>query len=329
MEETIKKIHKCQKDFEHDVSQTNEGEHFDLQKKYLGKKGVLTEIMRLLPSLGEADRKHAGILANSLKQEILTKTSVDRQNQQEIQPTEDWTLSGNKKKFGSTHPISMAIEELEHFFHGMGFSVFQDAQEIEHVFYNFDALNVPANHPARSRKDTFYVDEHTVLRTHTSDCQIRMFEKQTPPIRAIFSGAVYRMDADSTHTPMFHQIDGMWVDDEINFSNLLAVLEEFLRYYFGTGIEIRCRPSYFPFTEPSAEIDIRLPGKDWLEILGCGMIHDNVLRPFIKDKKYRGFAFGVGIERLLMIKYDISDIKVLFENDIRFLRSSIHLNKVL
>ena len=237
-----------------------------------------------------------------------------------LKQTIDATLPGRRTKVGSCHPISLATERATTILSGIGFQI-ADGPEIETDYYNFTALNHPENHPARSMHDTFYTADNRLLRTHTSPVQIRyMLAQKTPPIRAIAPGRVYRCDHDATHSPMFHQIEGIWIDEQISFSHLKSILGAFFRSFFDDdNIIVRFRPSFFPFTEPSAECDIFRNGK-WLEVAGCGMIHPNVLQHGkIDHAKYRGFAFGMGVERLAMLLYGINDIRLFFENDARFL----------
>jgi phenylalanyl-tRNA synthetase alpha chain len=231
----------------------------------------------------------------------------------------DVTLPGRTREFGTLHPVTTTIIEISNFFVSMGFDI-RSGPEAESEYYNFEALNIPEDHPAKDMHDTFYLDNGALLRTHTSPVQIRTMEKQDPPIRIISPGRVYRKDSDLTHTPMFHMIEGLVLEENASFSVLKGMLKDFINDFFGNQTELRFRPSYFPFTEPSAEVDIKWK-KGWLEILGCGMVHPNVLEMSgINSKKYSGFAFGLGPERMAMLKYNIPDLRSFFENDLRFLK---------
>ena len=309
-----------------------------LRVKYLGRKGELTHILRSLPTLDQNLRPQVGREANTLRIEIETKISEIAKNVEEsIQQTKlttekiDITLPGRRESLGSLHPTTLVIEKIVEIFTKMGFDV-ESGPEAESEYYNFEALNVPANHPARDMQDTFYLNEETVLRTHTSPVQIRTMEKKKPPLRFLAPGTVYRHDYDVSHTPMFHQIEGLYVDEGVSLAHLKGVLTHFLHSFFNKDVKLRFRPSFFPFTEPSAEVDITCimcAGKGcrvckqtgWLEVLGCGMVHENVFKTVGYDtKKYTGFAFGLGIERLAMLKYGIDDLRMFFENDLRFLK---------
>ena len=233
----------------------------------------------------------------------------------------DVTLPGRGSGFGGLHPVSRTLERVEALFHSIGFDV-ADGPEIETDYYNFTALNQPENHPARSMHDTFYLADSTLLlRTHTSPIQVRYMKTHKPPIRIIAPGRVYRVDSDATHSPMFHQVEGLWVDEDITFANLKGVVQDFLQKFFERDdLTVRFRPSFFPFTEPSAEMDMSWNG-GWLEIGGCGMVHPEVFRHVgIDSEKYRGFAFGLGVERLAMLRYGVNDLRLFFENDLRFLK---------
>ncbi len=309
----------------------------ELKVKYLGKKGALTAIMKGLGGLPAEERPILGQVANLVKdqiEEIINTKLGDIRHQIKTEKlrleTTDITLPGRLKSIGTRHPVTIVIEELSEIFRGLGFQV-AEGPEIELDYYNFEALNMPKDHPARDMQDTFYVNENTILRTHTSPVQIRTMLKQQPPIRIIAPGTVYRCDSDATHSPMFHQIEGLLVDEGITFGDLKGVLTTFLTQFFGKSIKVRLRPSFFPFTEPSAEVDIACvicKGKGcrickntgWLEILGSGMVDPEVFRHVNYDsEKYSGFAFGMGIERIAMLKYGITDMRLLFENDMRFL----------
>lgn len=234
--------------------------------------------------------------------------------------TIDVTLPGRRIENGGLHPVTRTIERIESFFGELGFTV-ESGPEIEDDFHNFDALNIAADHPARTDHDTFFFNPKLMLRTHTSGVQIRTLEERQPPLRFIAPGRVYRNDYDQTHTPMFHQVEGMLVDENVNFAQLKGILHDFLCNFFEEDLEVRFRPSYFPFTEPSAEVDVKGKNGKWLEVLGCGMVHPNVLRSVgIDPEKYSGFAFGMGVERLTMLRYGVNDLRAFFENDLRFLK---------
>ncbi|GGO73254.1 phenylalanine--tRNA ligase subunit alpha [Bowmanella pacifica] len=295
--------------------------------EFLGKKGKLTELLKGLGKLSAEERPAAGEQINKAKQgiqqliharsELLRRQELDAKLAQE---SVDVTLPGRGKATGGLHPVSRTIERIESFFAELGFSV-KHGPEIEDAFHNFDALNIPADHPARANHDTFYFNPNLMLRTQTSGVQIRTMEAQKPPIRIISPGRVYRNDYDQTHTPMFHQVEGLMVDKNVSFADLKGILSDFVRNFFEEDLEVRFRPSYFPFTEPSAEMDVRTSSGKWLEVLGCGMVHPNVLRAVnIDPEVYTGFAFGMGIERLTMRRYEVNDLRAFFENDLRFLK---------
>lgn len=309
----------------------------ELRVKYLGKKGLLTAVMKELGSLSPEERPVVGQIVNQVKnrleghvESVQKKIKLAALEVKLSSETLDVSLPGRKRRLGTKHPITSVIEEVVAIFACLGFKV-EEGPEVELDFYNFEALNIPKDHPARDMQDTFFVDESIVLRTHTSPVQIRTMLNQTPPVRIIAPGRVYRCDSDATHSPMFHQIEGLLVDKNIAFSDLKGVLTNFLGQFFGTGTGVRLRPSFFPFTEPSAEVDIACvicKGKGcrvckntgWLEILGAGMVDPEVFRHVHYDSSsVSGFAFGMGIERLAMLKYGISDMRLLFENDLRFL----------
>ena len=303
----------------------------------IGKKGELTAIMKGMGQLSAEERPVIGALANTVKEEIealisarqaVLKTAAieNRLSSESI----DVTLPGRRKKIGSKHPITLATEETSSIFASLGFGV-EEGPEVEKDFYNFEALNIPKDHPARDMQDTFYIGDDVVLRTHTSPVQIRTMLKYEPPVRVIAPGTVYRRDSDLTHSPMFHQIEGFLVDRDVTFGDLKGILTTFVNRYFGEGIGVRFRPSFFPFTEPSAEVDMQCvicggggcrvcKQTGWLEILGSGMIDPEVFKSVDYDtEKYSGFAFGMGIERIAMLKYGVNDLRLFFENDVRFL----------
>ena len=294
-------------------------------RSYLGKKGEVNLLLKSLGSIDPDKRKEAGKLLNLLKTELeegyAKKTSSLRNvaNKAKLSKDKlDITLPGFGSQQGSIHPVSKTINDICNFFEKMGFDI-EAGPEAEIDYYNFEALNVPDDHPAKDMHDTFYLNNSGLLRTHTSPVQIRTMEKSEAPHRIICPGKVYRKDSDLTHTPMFHQIEGLVVEEGASFAQLKGLLNDFLEDFFGEEVELRFRPSYFPFTEPSAEADIRWK-KNWLEVLGCGMVHPNVLKGVgVDTKKYSGFAFGLGVERMAMLKYDIPDLRAFFENDIRFL----------
>ncbi|MBL0605796.1 phenylalanine--tRNA ligase subunit alpha [Aeromonas caviae] len=299
----------------------------EIRVKYLGKKGFFTEQMKGLGALSAEERPAAGAVINQAKQQIQDALNARREaleiavlNQKLAAETIDVSLPGRRIENGGLHPVTRTIERIERLFGEMGFKVAR-GPEIEDGFHNFDALNIPAHHPARTDHDTFYFNPDLMLRTHTSGVQIRTMEHQQPPIRIIAPGRVYRNDYDMTHTPMFHQVEGLLVDEHASFTELKGILHDFLRNYFEEDLTIRFRPSYFPFTEPSAEVDVMGKNGKWLEVLGCGMVHPNVLRSVgIDPEKYSGFAFGMGVERLTMLRYGVNDLRAFFENDLRFLK---------
>ena len=299
----------------------------EIRVKYLGKKGFFTEQMKGLGALSPEERPAAGAVINQAKQLVQDALNARRDalevavlNQKLAAETIDISLPGRRIENGGLHPVTRTIERIERLFGEMGFKVAR-GPEIEDGFHNFDALNIPAHHPARTDHDTFYFNPDLMLRTHTSGVQIRTMEHQQPPIRIIAPGRVYRNDYDMTHTPMFHQVEGLLVDEHASFTELKGILHDFLRNYFEEDLTIRFRPSYFPFTEPSAEVDIMDERGRWLEVLGCGMVHPNVLQAAgIDPEKYKGFAFGLGVERFAMLRYGVNDLRMFFQNDVRFLR---------
>ncbi|MGF1527356.1 MAG: phenylalanine--tRNA ligase subunit alpha [Candidatus Competibacterales bacterium] len=299
-----------------------------LRVHYLGKKGLLTEQSKELGRLSPAERPAAGQRINAAKQGIQEALNARRLHLEAlalearlVAEALDVTLPGRGEFPGGLHPITRARLRIEAFFGSIGFAV-AEGPEVENDYYNFEALNIPSHHPARAMHDTFYFDQHLLLRTHTSNVQIRTMEAAPPPVRIIAPGRVYRCDYDPTHSPMFHQVEGLLVDEGVSFADLKGVLEEFLRNFFEEDLEVRFRPSYFPFTEPSAEVDVRRPGTDrWLEVLGCGMVHPKVFSFVgIDAQRYTGYAFGMGIERLAMLRYRVDDLRLFFDNDLRFLR---------
>ncbi|EHQ56829.1 phenylalanyl-tRNA synthetase, alpha subunit [gamma proteobacterium HIMB55] len=310
----------------------------ELRVSYLGKKGALTGLLKGLGQLSAEERPKAGAEINAVKQVLNEQLNARKESlQSEALSAQlaaeaiDVTLPGRRAEAGALHPITRTIQRMETFFASMGFDVVE-GPEIEDDYHNFEALNIPAHHPARAMHDTFYVDDTHVLRTHTSGVQVRTMETQSPPIRVICPGRVYRCDSDLTHSPMFHQVEGLLIDETSNFGHLKGLLEDFLQAFFERDdLSVRLRPSYFPFTEPSAEVDIqcvKCSGEGcrvcshtgWIEVLGCGMVNPKVLEMSgIDPDKYRGFAFGMGVERLSMLRYGIGDLRLNFDNDLRFL----------
>ena len=293
-----------------------------IKSKFLGKKGYLTTLFSSLKDIPSEDRKSYGSSLNQVKDILNTLLDIklkELKSENSNSERVDLDLPARHFQTGSHHPISLVIRRIEKIFSDFGFEI-HDGPEIETEYYNFEALNIADNHPARDMHDTFYLNNDLLLRTHTSSVQIHAMEKSSAPLRVLAPGRVYRCDSDPTHSPMFHQIEGLCVDTDINFSNLKWLLNDFIYKFFESKkIKTRFRPSYFPFTEPSAEMDIMFNGK-WLEVLGCGMVHPNVLKNVnINPKKYSGLAFGLGIERFAMLAYKITDLRVFFENDINFL----------
>ncbi len=306
---------------------------------YLGKKGQLTLQLKQLGSLPPEERPAAGQAINRVKQTVQQAIEVRQQVLQDRlldaqleQDAIDVTLPGRGSPPGGLHPVTRTMKRIERLFTPLGFTVVE-GPEIEDDYHNFEALNIPAHHPARAMHDTFYFDAHTLLRTHTSPVQVRVMEAHQPPLRIIAPGRVYRCDSDLTHTPMFHQVEGLLIDEQVSFANLKGMLNEFLhRFFERDDLRVRFRPSYFPFTEPSAEVDIqcvmcsgsgcRVCGQSgWLEVLGCGMVHPKVFEyAGIDNERYTGLAFGMGVERLAMLRYGVNDLRLFFENDMAFLR---------
>ena len=293
--------------------------------RYLGRKGLITAELKGLGRLPVEERASAGRKINRIKQAVIHGIAARRERleaakmEAELANRVDVTLPGRGQPVGGLHPVSRTVRRIVDIFAAAGFGV-RSGPEVEDDFHNFTALNIPENHPARAMHDTFYVDTGHVLRTHTSPVQIRAMRSEGAPIRIIVPGRVYRRDYDLTHTPMFTQVEGLAVDTGISFANLKSILYEFVSNFFERDVELRFRPSYFPFTEPSAEVDVRSESGKWLEILGCGMVHPNVLRHVDVDpEKYTGYAFGMGVERLAMLRYGVEDLRRFFENDLRFI----------
>ena len=293
---------------------------------YLGKKGKVSLELKSLSKLDPKERPEFGKQINEIKKTLQEKISLKKTdlNNQKIKASIeeaaiDITLPGKTSFIGNIHPLSITLNEIEKIFINAGFLV-DDGPEIEDEYHNFTALNIPDNHPARAMHDTFYFDNEYLLRTHTSPIQIRSMERDGVPIRVIAPGKVYRRDSDITHTPMFHQVEGLVIDKDINFTHLKGILHDFINSFFKDEMTLRFRPSYFPFTEPSAEVDLLSGDGQWLEILGCGMVHPKVLDNLgIDNKTFSGYAFGMGVERLTMLKYGIKDIRLFYENDLSFL----------
>ena len=310
----------------------------ELKVELFGKKGAITALLKSLGSLAPDARREAGARINAVRDEIGALIAA-RQAELEREELErrlaagriDVTQPGRGQQPGGHHPITRVRRRIETLFRNSGFSV-EDGPEVEDDWHNFEALNIPANHPARAMHDTFYFPDGRLLRTHTSPVQVRAMLREKPPLRMIMPGRVYRCDSDMTHTPMFHQVEGLVVDEGVSFAHLKSVLHHFVERFFERRLGIRFRPSYFPFTEPSAEVDIECvfcsgkgcrvcKGTGWLEVAGCGMVHPNVLANVgIDPERYTGYAFGMGIERLAMLRYNVNDIRMYFENDLRFLR---------
>jgi len=318
-------------------SANSKDEFLGIKTRYLGRKGLLTDLLRGLKDVASEDKPVLGKLSNNIKSSLLEKIEnalkeIEFGGKRKSLREEkiDVTLPGRGVRYGKVHPVTRVEGEICDIFSTLGFSVVE-GPEVELTYYNFEALNIPEDHPARDIHDTFYVTDNVVLRTHTSPVQIRTMEKQSPPVRIISPGKVYRPDSDISHTPMFHQVEGLLVDENITFGDLKGTLTFFLRQMFGSDTLLRFRPSFFPFTEPSAEVDIqcvmcggsgcRVCGHSgWIEILGCGMVDPEVFKTVHYDtEKFSGFAFGLGVERIAMLKYGISDIRLFFENDRRFL----------
>jgi len=307
-----------------------------VKARYLGKEGSLTALLKGLGKLSAEERPAAGARINEVKQQIEAALNARRVAIQNVALQSklaaealDVTLPGRGMGVGGLHPVTMTLERIESLFHSIGYTV-AEGPEIESDFYNFTALNMPDDHPARAMHDTFYIDDKHVLRTHTSPIQIRYMQahmekfrhlQTMPDIRIIAPGRVYRVDSDATHSPMFHQVEGLWIGERVSFADLKGVIADFLQNFFeANDLKVRFRPSFFPFTEPSAEMDMSW-GDRWLEIGGCGMVHPNVLKHVgIDSEKYIGFAFGVGVERLAMLRYGVNDLRLFFENDLQFLK---------
>ena len=309
-----------------------------LRVEWLGKKGRVTDLLKSLGQLNADERPKVGAEINAVKQLLNEQISERKETLQQAAIAAqlsaealDVTLPGRREDLGALHPITRTIDRMAEYFAGLGFEVVE-GPEIEDDYHNFEALNIPAHHPARAMHDTFYIDDTHVLRTHTSGVQVRTMETREPPLRVICPGRVYRCDSDLTHSPMFHQVEGLLIDEDVSFGQLKGIIQDFLHAFFEQdALAVRFRPSYFPFTEPSAEVDIQCvkcagkgcricSGTGWLEVMGCGMVHPRVLEMSgVDTERYQGFAFGMGVERLAMLRYGIGDLRLNFENDLRFL----------
>jgi len=304
----------------------------EVRVAWLGKKGRLTSELKALGQLAPELRREAGQAVNELKRELAVALEARRDDLERaaldarlVAEQIDVTLPGRAVDPGGPHPVTAAMERILEIFRRLGFAV-EDGPEVEDDYHNFEALNFPPHHPARAMHDTFYLPDGRLLRTHTSPVQIRVMKRQPPPVRIVAPGRVFRSDSDQTHTPQFHQVEGLLVDEGVTFADLKGMLSTFVNAYFEDELEMRLRPSYFPFTEPSAEVDIRWRNPDgspgrWLEVLGCGMVHPNVLENCEVDpERYTGYAFGLGVERFAMLRYRVDDLRLFFDNDLRFLR---------
>ena len=309
-----------------------------LRVEWLGKKGRVTDLLKSLGQLDADERPKVGAEINAVKQLLNEQISERKETLQQAaiaaqlaSEALDVTLPGRREDLGALHPITRTIDRMAAYFGALGFEVVE-GPEIEDDYHNFEALNIPAHHPARAMHDTFYIDDTHVLRTHTSGVQVRTMETREPPLWVICPGRVYRCDSDLTHSPMFHQVEGLLIDENVSFGQLKGIIQDFLHAFFEQdGLAVRFRPSYFPFTEPSAEVDIQCvkcagkgcricSGTGWLEVMGCGMVHPRVLEMSgVDTERYQGFAFGMGVERLAMLRYGIGDLRLNFENDLRFL----------
>lgn len=322
-----------------EVASSSDAQSLDqIRVKYLGKKGEITQQLKNLGKLSPEERPKAGALINEAKVKVQDSLNAQRDHlsnaalaAQLAEESIDVTLPGKQSETGGLHPVTRTMERIEDFFSRLGFATVE-GPEIEDDYHNFEALNIPSHHPARAMHDTFYFSEHLLLRTHTSPVQVRTMENGQAPFRVICPGRVYRCDSDLTHTPMFHQVEGLLVDEDVSFAELKGILAEFLAFFFEKDLDVRFRPSYFPFTEPSAEVDVqcvKCGGKGcricshtgWLEVLGCGMVHPKVFEySKVDPEKYTGFAFGLGVERFAMLRYGVGDLRTFFESDLKFLK---------
>ncbi len=319
----MQRIKEIKDSFDAEIEQIDEADSLEqIKVKYLGRKGLVTNAFSFIKDVSPQDKPRFGAELNQCKihiDKILIEKKktfeVDKESSNKI----DLTLPGRRTHFGRKHPLIQVADQIKKIFTSFGFSI-EDGPEVETDYYNFEALNIPKSHPARAMQDTLYITEDIVLRTHTSPVQIRVMEDRKPPIRIIAPGRVYRRDTpDATHSPFFHQVEGLVVGETVTFADLKGVIQAFAHRMFGKDAKVRFRPSFFPFTEPSAEYDVWFNGK-WMEISGCGMVHPNVFKAVgIDPGKYSGYAFGMGIDRVAMLKYDVKDIRLFFENDLRFL----------
>ncbi len=327
------KIEQIRAQFEKDVASVNDAQSLEnVRVQYLGRKGQVTELFKMLGKVAPEERPQIGKMLNELRREVEEKLTQLKANFATTTKSTsiDLSLPGRKPRIGRLHPLTQIRMEIKKIFSRLGFSV-AEGPEVESDYYNFEALNTPKLHPARSMQDTFYISEELMLRTHTSPVQIRTMEQNKPPIRIIAPGRVYRRDTpDASHSPVFHQVEGLYVDEGVSMSDLKAILATFAREMFGKDAKVRFRPSFFPFTEPSAEVDIwwqSAKGGKWLEIMGCGMVDPNVLKMVGLDPDvYSGWAFGMGIDRIAMLKYGLKDIRLFFDNDMRFLEQFTNLD---
>jgi phenylalanyl-tRNA synthetase alpha chain len=327
------KIEQIRAQFEKDVASVNNAQSLEnVRVNYLGRKGQVTELFKMLGKVAPEERPQIGKMLNELRREVEEKLTQLKANFATTTKSTsiDLSLPGRKPRIGRLHPLTQIRMEIKKIFSRLGFSV-AEGPEVESDYYNFEALNTPKLHPARSMQDTFYISEELMLRTHTSPVQIRTMEQNKPPIRIIAPGRVYRRDTpDASHSPVFHQVEGLYVDEGVSMSDLKAILATFAREMFGKDAKVRFRPSFFPFTEPSAEVDIwwqSAKGGKWLEIMGCGMVDPNVLKMVGLDPDvYSGWAFGMGIDRIAMLKYGLKDIRLFFDNDMRFLEQFTNLD---
>ncbi|MCD6382798.1 MAG: phenylalanine--tRNA ligase subunit alpha [Candidatus Hydrothermae bacterium] len=323
MENLKERVEALRKNFKEALNSVGDLEGLErLRVRFLGRKGEITLLFKLLKELSPDERREAGFLLNTLKEEVQEALNLKREELKKVRGREkiDLTLPGREYPLGGIHPLTAVLEELIDIFVGLGFTV-EEGPEIEWDFYNFEALNIPPHHPARDMWSTLFITEKMMLRTHTSPVQIRVMERKKPPLRFISPGRVYRKDAfDASHSPAFYQLEGLYVDRKVTFSDLKGTLEVFARELFGPETRVKFVPSYFPFTEPSAEMSVNW-GKGWLELVGCGMVHPAVFRAVGLDpEEWTGYAFGVGVDRVAMIKLGVDDIRLFYENDLRFLR---------
>jgi phenylalanyl-tRNA synthetase alpha chain len=327
------KIEQIRSQFKKEASSVNNAQSLEnVRIQFLGRKGLVTDLFKMLGKVSPEERPQIGKMLNELRREIEEKLAQLKEQYATTATTEtiDMSLPGRKPRIGRLHPLTQIRMEIKKIFSRLGFSV-AEGPEVESDYYNFEALNTPKLHPARSMQDTFYISEELMLRTHTSPVQIRTMEQNKPPIRIIAPGRVYRRDTpDASHSPVFHQVEGLYVDEGVSMSDLKAILATFAREMFGKDAKVRFRPSFFPFTEPSAEVDIwwqSAKGGKWLEIMGCGMVDPNVLKMVGLDPDvYSGWAFGMGIDRIAMLKYGLKDIRLFFDNDMRFLEQFTNLD---